>query len=44
MRRSAYPAENPGENPAPGDIMRAYRYLMDDASIGVTGYSFDAQA
>ncbi|MEE4278312.1 MAG: YciK family oxidoreductase [Halieaceae bacterium] len=43
MRRAAYPAENPSDNPDPADIMRSYRYLMDDASIGVTGYSFDAQ-
>ncbi len=43
MRRSAYPAEDPTTNPAPEQIMRSYLYLMDDASVGVTGKSFDAQ-
>lgn len=43
MRRSAYPGENPTDNPAPEAIMDAYLYLMDDASRGVTGFSFDAQ-
>ena len=43
MRRSAYPAERPTNNPAPEALMRSYLYLMDDASIGVSGFSFDAQ-
>lgn len=44
MRRAAYPAEVPTDNPDPDAIMRSYLYLMDAASSGVTGYSFDAQA
>ena len=43
MRRSAYPAENPRDNPDPADIMRSYLYLMSDDSIGENGKSFDAQ-
>ncbi|EED33771.1 short chain dehydrogenase [gamma proteobacterium NOR5-3] len=43
MRRAAYPAEEPGSNPSPEHIMRSYLYLMDDASEGKTGYSFNAQ-
>lgn len=43
MRRKAYPGEAPDSNPAPEDILRAYLYLMDDASLGVSGRSFDAQ-
>jgi len=43
MRRAAYPAEEPSTNPLPEAIMRSYLYLMDDASIEATGYSFDAQ-
>lgn len=43
MRRSAYPGENPTDNPAPAQIMGAYLYLMGDDSIGVTGGAFDAQ-
>ncbi|WP_336368114.1 YciK family oxidoreductase [Marinobacter sp. C2H3] len=43
MRASAYPAEDPGNNPAPEDIMPAYLYLMGRDSIGVTGQQFDAQ-
>lgn len=43
MRRAAYPAEHPDSNPAPGDIMRTYLYLMDDASGNCSGISFDAQ-
>lgn len=43
MRRAAYPAEPPDSNPSPDALMRTYLYLMDDASIGVTGFSFDAQ-
>lgn len=43
MRRAAYPAEEPGTNPAPDAIMPAYLYLMGDASIGQTGKRWDAQ-
>ena len=43
MRRAAYPADAPDSNPAPAALMRSYLYLMDDASEGVTGCSFDAQ-
>ena len=43
MRRNAYPAENPSNNPSPEDIMGAYLYLMGDDSAGVTGKTFDAR-
>jgi len=43
MRRAAYPAENPSDNPAPEDIMDTYLYLMGEDSAGVTGISFNAQ-
>ena len=43
MRRKAYPGEAPQSNPEPDAILRAYLYLMDEASRGVTGRSFDAQ-
>jgi len=43
MRASAYPAENPTNNPAPKDIMPIYLYLMGQDSIGQTGQAFDAQ-
>ncbi|MFK7829259.1 MAG: YciK family oxidoreductase [Congregibacter sp.] len=43
MRRAAYPAEPPSKNVSPEDIMPTYVYLMDDKSVGVCGYSFDAQ-
>jgi NAD(P)-dependent dehydrogenase (short-subunit alcohol dehydrogenase family) len=43
MRRKAYPGEAPDSNPEPEAILRSYLYLMDDASRGVTGCSFDAQ-
>ena len=43
MRRAAYPAEKPDTNPSPEQIMRPYVYLMDAASEGVSGISFDAQ-
>jgi len=43
MRASAYPAENPANNPTPEDIMPAYLYLMGRDSEGVTGQAFDAQ-
>ncbi len=43
MRRSAYPAEEPGSNPEPEAIMATYLYLMGPDSKGVTGQQFDAQ-
>lgn len=43
MRRAAYPAEEPGSNPSPEEIMRSYLYLMDDVSAGRSGCSFNAQ-
>lgn len=43
MRRSAYPAENPADNPAPADIMATWLYLMGPDSQGVNGQSLDAQ-
>jgi hypothetical protein len=43
MRRAAYPAETPTNNPAPQDIMNAYLFLMGDDSAGITGRAFDAR-
>jgi NAD(P)-dependent dehydrogenase (short-subunit alcohol dehydrogenase family) len=43
MRRTAYPAENPTDNPSPEDIMPAYLYLMGEDSAGVTGKAFNAR-
>ncbi len=43
MRRAAYPAENPANNPSPEDIMPAYLYLMGEDSAGITGRAFDAR-
>lgn len=43
MRRSAYPAETPTNNPLPDDIMPIYLYLMGRDSEGVTGKTFSAQ-
>ena len=43
MRRTAYPAEEPGDNPAPEAIMPLYLYLMGDDSEGVNGQALDAQ-
>jgi NAD(P)-dependent dehydrogenase (short-subunit alcohol dehydrogenase family) len=43
MRRTAYPAETPTDNPSAQDIMTSYLFLMGDDSAGVTGRSFDAQ-
>ncbi len=43
MRRSAYPAENPSDNPLPEQIMPAYLYLMSDASQSLNGGAIDAQ-
>jgi NAD(P)-dependent dehydrogenase (short-subunit alcohol dehydrogenase family) len=44
MRASAYPAENPMNNPAPEEIMPLYLYLMGADSEGTTGQSLDAQS
>jgi NAD(P)-dependent dehydrogenase (short-subunit alcohol dehydrogenase family) len=44
MRRMAYPAEVPGKNPLPADIMPAYLFLMGPDSQPITGQAFDAQA
>lgn len=43
MRRSAYPGENPTDNPSPEAIMPLYLYLMSDDSLEVNGQQFDAQ-
>jgi NAD(P)-dependent dehydrogenase (short-subunit alcohol dehydrogenase family) len=43
MRRTAYPAETPTDNPSPTDIMPAYLYLMGDDSTGITGKAYDAR-
>ena len=43
MRRTAYPGENPQDNPLPEVIMPLYLYLMSDASAAVNGQQFDAQ-
>ncbi len=43
MRRAAYPAETPTDNPAAEDIMSTYLYLMGDDSVGITGRAFNAQ-
>ena len=43
MRRTAYPGENPQDNPLPEAIMPLYLYLMSDASCKVNGQQFDAQ-
>ncbi|RLQ22687.1 YciK family oxidoreductase [Seongchinamella sediminis] len=43
MRRAAFPAEKPTDNPSPEAIMGIYLYLMGADSEGTTGVSFDAQ-
>lgn len=43
MRRAAYPAERPTDNPDPAAIMPVYLFLMGDDSLGVTGRAFNAQ-
>ena len=43
MRRSAYPAENPSDNPGPEALMQAYLFLMGEDSAGITGRAFDAR-
>ena len=44
MRESAYPAENPENNPSAIEIMNPYLYLMSDLSKDISGQSIDAQA
>ena len=44
MRALAYPAEDPGKNPAPEDLMPVYLYLMGRDSHDMTGQQIDAQA
>jgi NAD(P)-dependent dehydrogenase (short-subunit alcohol dehydrogenase family) len=43
MRRSAYPAEKPTDNPSPEDIMPAYLFLMGEDSAGFSGRAFTAR-
>ena len=43
MRAQAYPAEEPGKNPLPEQIMPVYLYLMGPDSSGVSGQAFNAQ-
>ncbi|MEP5567452.1 MAG: YciK family oxidoreductase [Halioglobus sp.] len=43
MRRTAFPAETPTDNPSPQEIMSLYLYLMGEDSVGSTGISFNAQ-
>lgn len=43
MRRTAYPGENPQDNPLPDAIMPLYLYLMSEDSLAVNGQQFDAQ-
>jgi NAD(P)-dependent dehydrogenase (short-subunit alcohol dehydrogenase family) len=43
MRRTAYPAETPTDNPDPAALMPTYLFLMGDDSLGVNGRSFNAQ-
>lgn len=43
MRATAYPAENPQQNPAPEDLMPVYLYLMGRDSADVNGQQIDAQ-
>ncbi len=43
MRRSAYPAETPTDNPDAADIMGTYLYLMGEDSAGINGRAFNAQ-
>lgn len=43
MRRAAYPAEEPSNNPLPEHIMGVYLYLMGDDSAEHNGAAFNAQ-
>ncbi len=42
MRRTAYPAERPSDNPSPAERMNTYLYLMGPDSIGVNGQACNA--
>lgn len=42
MRRTAYPAERPSDNPSPAERMNAYLYLMGPDSIDVNGQACNA--
>ena len=44
MRRTAYPGEQPDNNPLPEQIMPAYLYLMGEDSKGVNGQALNAQS
>ena len=44
MRRTAYPGEQPTNNPDSQDIMPAYLYLMGSDSQGVNGQKLNAQS
>ncbi len=44
MRATAYPAENPQQNPAPENLMPVYLYLMGQDSADVNGQQIDAQS
>ena len=43
MRATAYPAENPDQNPTPEELMPVYLYLMGRDSYDVNGQQIDAQ-
>ena len=43
MRASAFPGENPANNPTPEEIMPVYLYLMGKDSLDINGQSLDAQ-
>ena len=43
MRATAYPAENPQQNPTPEDLMPVYLYLMGPESRDLNGQQIDAQ-
>ncbi|HEY9121315.1 MAG TPA: YciK family oxidoreductase [Marinobacter sp.] len=43
MRATAYPAENPQQNPTPEDLMPVYLYLMGPESRDINGQQLDAQ-
>ncbi|MFW1677521.1 YciK family oxidoreductase [Pontibacter sp. JAM-7] len=43
MRTTAYPAENPADNPAAEEIMPLYLYLMGNDSLTTNGQSLNAQ-
>lgn len=43
MRATAYPGENPNNNPTPEEIMPVYLYLMGPDSQGINGQALNAQ-